>query len=208
MTVRTIAPTNPQCRGELHSATEYAWTRRCRCKGALSAHEQAKARRREARRKVVAHFESTGECTASSHDSRRAYTDLGCRCPLAVKLNDAWVARKPKKTTRLELFVDGRRLVVGRISLMMLMHGYPDNPTPGERIVASLKLSQRIVSDGPRTWRHLTRAEVGERIGVNDRTIYRYKRTVDKLRAERHLRRLADVQRKAERVQRAIERGR
>jgi hypothetical protein len=199
------------CKGRVHSATDFAWHEGCRHPGALAAHEEALAGNRRDRAAAIEHWRRTGECGARLHDSRRAYDKLGCRCELATKLQREWEHRKRTPTGnvgRMPLYGASRRLTVGRINLMLLLTGIQDQPTAGERAVAAHVLSRRIVSDGPYAWRHLHANEIGDRLGVTERTVHRYRRAFKTLRGERHLRRLADVRAKAERVARAIERGR
>jgi hypothetical protein len=205
----TVPPDNPACTAERHTAKQDTYRQGCRCARTVAAHEAWRVRIRTDREAALAHHRATGQCGARTHDSRRAYSTMGCRCPLSKKLYDEWVDRKPKRVRRDPISeATDWRVVVGRSGLMMLLAGYPDEPTFGERMVADIRLTAIRVPDGPRISRPLTVIEIAERLGTADRSIHRMRRVRKQLRANRHLRRLRDVQRKAERVARAIERKR
>lgn len=194
------------CKAELHTPTNQSWRAGCRHPGAIAAHDRWKTARAAVRESALARWRLTGECAAANHDTRYAYSEHGCRCDLAVKLDRAWKARKPKVQRVRNEKMQTVQLMVGHSSLMMLLAGVPDRPTMGEIMAADIRLQRVRVPNGPSRWRSLTVIEIAGRLGVADRTINRMRKERLRLRSDRHLRRLAEVRAKAERVQRAVQR--
>lgn len=196
------------CPGRGHGPTNAAWSRGCRHLEAIVAHEEWKLRRKADIRTAVAHFQATGCCGAGIHGTVYAFAH-GCRCPEAISANGGNVFRveqmrvKLRAPRKLNPWREGR-MAVGRTNLWMLVHGFVDDPTLGERIAATAILSER----GSCTGLYDSR-EIADRIGVScPEVVNRYRKRIIELREQRHLRRLADVRDKAARVTRAIERGR
>lgn len=90
-------------------------------------------------------------------------------------------------------------MAVDRNNLWMLIHGVVDSPTMGEKLAAAIRLSSVLTSEAwYRKARPMSAAEIAERIGTSDATASRLMHeNWPRLIAERHLRRLADVQWKA-----------
>lgn len=184
------------CRGKTHSDTEAAWNAGCRCVGALIAHEEHKIRIRGIRQAAVEHYKRTGECGATRH-SPTDYSFLhGCRCPRTVK---AVMDRHGESLRRLRRDVEPienpwrqGRMLVDRNNLFLLLHGLVDRPTHGERLAATAILQQR---GGPAGFYQAD--EIAQRIGVDSRDIFRYRRKLAALREERIQRRLTDARVKA-----------
>lgn len=188
------------CTARRHSATNESWKIGCRCPGAVRVHLEWNAETGRRREAAIAAWHRTGECAAPSHDTRYAYMTHGCRCDLAIKLDREWKARKPKRTRVRSDTFETVQLVVGRSSLMMLLAGYPDDPTPGEIMAADIRLQTVRAPNGPWRWRRLTVIEIAERLRVDERQIFRLRRERDRLRKARHRRRLSEVQRKVARA--------
>jgi hypothetical protein len=78
---------------------------------------------------------------------------------------------------------------VNRINLMLLLSGFKDSPTYGERMIAAMRLER---------WGHDNEA-IALRIDVPAKRIPQYRRRREEFRATRTQRRLADVRWKAAR---------
>lgn len=201
------------CTAETHRPTNTAWQHGCRHSGALLAHEEFKARIRKQRSDALRGYRETGQCSARVHDTVGAYR-RGCRCDLAVKLYGA--SSDGRNIARLRQCVSEKLEnpwrqggnAVGRVNLWMLVHGFVDSPTKGERMAAVAILSRRgtdLVGYGRKTGL-LDNQQIAERIGINDTAVTEIRKRMAALRETRPQRRLADVRAKAMRVARATER--
>lgn len=193
------ASTGP-CRAATH-ATEASWKDGCRHAAALIAHEEWKARRRDKRVAALAIWRATGQCAAERHIPTDYSYYGGCRCPETLAAYDrrhadslSTLRKKFGTTAQTNRWRQGDRMV-DRNNLFLLVHGFIDRPTGGERLAATAILMQRNGRNGP-----LEPAEIAERIGVNPHTIPSYVARMRRLREERPLRKLADIRDKAARV--------
>lgn len=211
------------CTAARHAGSNEAWRQGCRCPEALAAHNDwlERHRARGSNRLATPAVGADGVCRSELHGTVTAYQRHGCRCPEAVKAwcddkhrrsnakrrkrnielaEAAWrehmrarrmtgdrLSEDPRKPWR------GGRMAINRISLWMLIHGYPDNPTMGERIAAVAMLSQTWASvawyEAPR---RMNGDEIARRIGVSEGTAYRLRKKCAELAAGRDRRRLAD----------------
>jgi hypothetical protein len=200
-------PRDPEgnCTNDRHGKSKGAWNRGCRCPGAIAAHDTDVGNRRTHK---PAQVDADGNCIAVRHDSFAAYAMAGCRCPAAVARRDEVraaekarrVARRLKAAKPAGRF-RGPHTRVDRYNLRLLLSGFVDQPTNGERMAAVAILSQR----GGRTGLYNT-TEIGQRIGVTAGGARQIQLRIEKLRELRPMRRLADVEWKAVRVARAQER--
>jgi len=201
--------------------SQNAWQKGCRHPGAVRAHEEWKERKR-AEREAAADWPE-GQCLASSHGTLFAAEVNGCRCPEALRRMDEKrerharrkraarersyaleyerEVRRIRRATGGRLSADPRRewrygkAGVSSITLMMMLHGFPDNPTRAERMVAIIKLDQQRVRDEHTArMRSMFKGEIAKRIGVTEATVRRLRAERERRRDERHLRRLADAQ--------------
>jgi hypothetical protein len=90
---------------------------------------------------------------------------------------------------------------VNRFNLSLLMSGFVDMPTRGERMVAVIRLTGRANTAGTGI---LTTGEIADRLGTTLANVQYQRERVRMLRSERTRRRLADVQWRA---MEAIRRG-
>lgn len=215
------------------SATQDGWNKGCRHPGAIQAHEEWLAARRADREDAVNWPE--GQCLARRHGTRYAADIYGCRCPEALRKvkedrerrdaarNEsrarAYATEYHRETQRVQRATGGRlsadprrewrygKAGVSSITVMMMLHGFPDNPTRGERMVAIIKLDDRMVRD---EWtarmRPMLKSEIGARIGCTEATVRRLRAERERRRGERALRRLADAQWRAAHHARGAER--
>lgn len=202
-------------------ATHDAWRKGCRHPEAVRAHEEWKARKRAERAAAVNWPE--GQCLAASHGTLFAAEINGCRCPEALRLVDEKRIRQAgskrecrnreysveyereqqriRRATGDRLSADPRRewrygkAGVSSIVVMMMLHGFPDNPTRAERMVAIIKLDGRMVRDEfTARMRPMLKGEIGARIGCTEATVRRLRVERERRRNERTQRRLADAQ--------------
>lgn len=199
-----------RCSAEHHAPTHNAWQHGCRHPGALIAHEQWKSKLRAERGAALRAHRETGACGAHVHDTVGAYR-RGCRCDLAVKLYHAshdgrQIARlREMGSVKLDNPWRQGKMAVSRINLWMLVRGFVDSPTVGERMAAVAILSRRgttQVGIGGRDG-FLNNQEIGRRIGINDLAVIGIRKRMEALAESRTQRRLADVRAKAARVERA-----
>jgi hypothetical protein len=216
---RTTYGCNPRARC---SASQNAWVGGCRHPGAIEAHERWKADRRAAR--AAAANWPPGQCLARSHGTRYAAQINGCRCVDALvrmeevkRGRDASVRKRwrerayalecAQKEAQIRRATGGRlgsdprqewrygKAGVSSITVMMMLHGFPDAPNRAERMVAIIRLeSQRVRDERTSRMRPLFDSEIGERIGCSDATVTRLRAERRRRRDQRTLRRLADVQ--------------
>jgi hypothetical protein len=201
--------------------TQNAWSHGCRHPAAIRAHEGWMDRKRALREEAATWPE--GQCLARSHGTRYAAQVNGCRCPEALRAVqdevDRRVAvgkaararayaleydreiRRIQRATGGRLSADPRRewrygkAGVSSITVMMMLHGFPDNPTRAERMVAIIKLDGRMVRDEHTAqMRPMFKSEIGARIGCTEATVRRLRAERERRRDERTLRRLADAQ--------------
>lgn len=237
MSDRATLPDGTPCRGKLHTSSNTAWRNGCRHPGAIEAHAQWLARNGGDRdRMMPPAVDADGNCIAEKHHSTRAYR-RGCRCAKAIEVWEAsqqrrrdpdrvrrgvaaasqWAreAQQAKRRTGGRLSHDPRRqwrggvMVVNRVNLMLLLSGFVDSPTRGEKLAAVARLRSTLTRDG---WyeapRPLMNSEIAARIGTTDQTVGRMIGMQQELAGNRALRRLADAQWKAAIVAAAVERGR
>lgn len=228
------APTK-QCTGDRHTPTNTSWRLGCRHPGAIAAHEKWLAEKKP-HTVLPPAVDADGNCVAEKHNSRPAYL-AGCRCDPAFAAYEKWRLRKldnnrnrraraysrqfEAEGRRVERITGGRlvadprrqwrggRMTVGRSALFWITRGmFLDEATTGERLVAMIRIEGTLVPDTPWSSRPINNMELGERIGLDDRQVYRLRGLRDRLRDQRTRRRLADVRWKAAVVAAAIERGR
>jgi hypothetical protein len=209
---------NPRARC---APTQNAWSHGCRHPGAIEAHEGWKERKRALRAEAAAR--PKGQCLARSHGSRYAAEVNGCHCPESLHKvqsergrrnatrNDAraraYATEYHREVQRIQRATGGRltsdprrewrygKAGVSSITVMMLLHGFPDNPTRAERMVAIIKLDGRMVRDeNTAKMRPMFKGEIGARIGCTEATVRRLRAERERRRDERTLRRLADAQ--------------
>jgi hypothetical protein len=193
------------CTNKRHGASKTAWNVGCRCPAAIKAHDEYEARRRVT---LPAQVDENGRCVAAKHNSAAAYKEAGCRCPAAIarreEVRQAVAIRNAERQARREI-PRGRwrapNMRVNRISLQMLLAGFPDSPTVGEKNAAVAILSKR---GGPTGLYNST--EIAQRIGVDPNTVRSISARIKRLAETRAERRLADVKYKAKLVARAKER--
>lgn len=195
------------CRGREHGPHNTAWTKGCRCWDTLVAHEEWKAHRRVERIRALAVWRETGQCAAKRHTPTDNSYFGGCRCPATVayfteRHGDelALLHAKHAQAPVENVWRDGR-MKVSRTNLWLLVRGFVDEPTYGERLAAAIILSQRHGPNG-----RLDPDEIGKRIGVHAHTVPGYFKRARELRDQRTQRRLADARDKAARVARALAR--
>lgn len=196
-----------ECDAERHAATKYAYIHGCRCPGALAAHDQYRARRRRsdtAWRLSIRNPDPT--CPAERHRRSEEGWQGGCRCTGAVAAHNKAVRGRGRRAAAglAELTAErdrwrGPDSRVNRISLMFLIDGYPDTDaqgrtinTPAEIMVAVMRLSHRRYQ--------LDLKGIAARVGLATPTVYHYLGKPARLRGERALRRLADAQWRAARL--------
>jgi hypothetical protein len=203
------------------SPTQTGWSKGCRHPGAIAAHEQWKADKR-AERDGAANWPQ-GQCLARSHGTLYAAQVNGCRHPEALRLAQEESARRLvldrmkrdrqysamhwrekfriRRATGGRLTRDPRRkwrygkAGVSSVTVMMMLHGFPDAPNPAERMVAIIRLEGRMVRDDQTgRMRPIFNSEIAERIGCTDATVTRLRAERERRRDQRTLRRLADAQ--------------
>jgi hypothetical protein len=222
MTVTDDGRTEYKCNPRAQcSPTQNAWADGCRHPGAIEAHERWKADKR-AGRDAAANWPA-GQCLARSHGTLWAAQVNGCRHPEALRLlqeererraaldkvkrDRQYSAKYWKQEQRVRRATGGRlsrdprqdwrygKAGVSSITVMMMLHGFPDAPTWAERMVAIIRLeSQRVRDERTSRMRPLFDSEIGERIGCTDATVVRMRRERKRRRDDRSLRRLADAQ--------------
>lgn len=201
--------------------TQDGWSKGCRHPGAIRAHGEWLAARR-AEREAAATWPE-GQCLARRHGTRHAADAYGCRCPEALLEVDHARAqrvenrraqrrreysaeyereeRRIRRATGGRLSADPRRewrygkAGVSSITVMMMLHGFPDSPSRAERMVAIIKLDGRMIRDeNTARMRPMSKGEIGARIGCTEATVRRLRAERERRRDERALRRLADAQ--------------
>jgi hypothetical protein len=201
--------------------TQGAWTKGCRHPGAVRAHEQWMNERQAL--KEAAKGWPAGQCLAPIHNTRWAAAVHACRCPGALRAVALDIQRRStlakderarayaleydREVRRIERATGGRlsadprrewrygKAGVSSITVMMMLHGFPDNPTRAERMVAIIKLDGRMVRDEHTAqMRPMFKSEIGARIGCTEATVRRLRAERERRRDERTLRRLADAQ--------------
>lgn len=196
----------PGCPGLWHGPTNNAWNNGgCRHPEAIAAHQAFLAERRNTARTPRWPSDPRPGCPVLHHDTRYAHKVYGCRCDAAVAARDDANARTrqlratgggtpvhqgapPRRNPRrksVPIFADPD-MRVSRFNLLLLTSGFIDNPTRGEMMVATLRLSRR----------GLTNTEIAARLGTYGADITRSTRLINELRALRTERRLADAQRR------------
>jgi hypothetical protein len=215
---RTTYGCNPRTRCR---PTQDGWSKGCRHPEAIRAHQEWLDARRAEREAAVDWPE--GQCLARRHGTRYAADAYGCRCPEALLEVDRARARRVenkkaqrrreyaleyeheerrvRRATGWRLSADPRRewrygkAGVSSITVMMMLHGFPDSPTRAERMVAIIKLDGRMVRDEHTArMRPMFKGEIAERIGCTEATVRRLRAERVRRRNERTLRRLADAQ--------------
>lgn len=190
-----------RCTAEKHGLSKSAWDRGCRCPGAVAGYEEFKAKKAAAR--AIARQRGGSACGAIKHGTKYAYEEFGCRCPEARKARRlSQGVRLPKIWSRWNQW-RGPKNRVSRTNLMLLLAGVKDSPTPAEMMVADIRLQRLRVVDGPRHSRPLTTQEISDRLDCGEQVIYRVRKRRRAYAAQRTQRRLADVQWKAVRAQKA-----
>lgn len=209
---------NPRARC---ASTQSAWNNGCRHLGAIAAHQVWLAAKK-AQRAVGATW-PPGVCLAVSHNTLYAAQRNGCICPSAIAKRDADRARKAeykrnrtrqrdysreferdrarvRRATGGRLDSDPRRdwrygkAGVSSITVMMLLHGFSDSPTRGERLAAIIRLDrERVRDEETARMRPMNITEIARRIGCAEPTVVRLRKMRVRLREQRHLRRLADA---------------
>jgi hypothetical protein len=208
---RVGTPRDPagNCTNDTHGITRGAYDRGCRCPAARAGRDAYVAARRV---RMPAQVDTDGNCTAARHDSDGAYLMAGCRCAVSIRRHaevqlraNERNARRRERDQAKAIKADlqpgrfrGPNMRVDRTSLLMLLSGFVDSPTAGERIAAVAILSQR----GHRTGLY-DNTEIGQRIGVDRDSVRRIKARIKQLATLRTERRLADAKWKAVRVARA-----
>jgi hypothetical protein len=210
------------CTAARHAGSNEAWRGGCRCPEALTAHSAWLDRHRvRLNRLAPSAMGGDGVCRAGLHDTVAAYQRHGCRCAEAVAAWDedkrkrsltkrkkrniqlaeaAWrESAHARRVTGGRLSIDprkpwrGGKMAVGRINLWMLIHGFSDSPTMGERMVAIILLRQTWTRGA---WFERTRRmngdEIAARIGVSPATAHRLMGKPAELAGQRTARRLAD----------------
>lgn len=198
------------CAGSRHGGTQEAYRHGCRHPLAIAAHERWQEERKA---------ECPG-CPSRIHHSGRAWKS-GCRSPLSVAAHEHTVGREREYDARRRakdkerlgkrdaahrltggaLQGDPRarwrsgRMAVDRNNLRQFLAGFPDSPTTGEVIAAIAKLEGKLVPDSAYLSRLITPSEIAAKLKLgSDRQVYRSWVTRKRLRDQRTLRRLADVQ--------------
>jgi hypothetical protein len=192
------------CTNKRHGASKTAWNVGCRCPAAIKAHDEYEARRRVT---MPAQVDESGRCVAAKHGSAAAYKEAGCRCPTAVvrreEVRQAVSIRNAARRAR-QAIPRGRwrapNMRVDRTNLRLLLSGFVDSPTVGEKNAAVAILSKR----GGRTGLYNS-TEIAQRIGVDPNTVRSISARIKRLAETRAERRLADVKYKARLVARARE---
>jgi hypothetical protein len=228
MTAAVLLPDGARCRAARHASTNTAWREGCRHPAAVEAHRQWLVVNGGDRDKMLPpQLDAGGNCIAEKHDSCRAYR-RGCRCKRAIKLWEENHERRRADPARVRREIEyatewgremarnlrrtggryaidprrqwrGGKMAVSRIGLLMMLSGYPDSPTRGERLAAAIRLQSTMT----RTYwyerpRPIYQSEIADRIGCTDQTVGRLLNGVrPELAASRAQRRLADVQWKA-----------
>ena len=211
------------CAAERHGSSNEAWRKGCRCRDAMAAHDDWLRRRRmrNVDRLAPPAVDATGACLATQHDTVRAYQRNGCRCAAAVAAwkqdrdRRALARRKGRNRELAELALldsmrvrrrtggrltadprkpwRGGRMAVGRVNLWMLIHGFKDKPTMGERIAAVALLSQTYAQVAWfETPRLMTSSDIAARLDIAEGTAYRLIKKRRELAEQRAQRRLAD----------------
>lgn len=203
--------------GTRHGPTEAAHREGCRCPQALAAHADYLARRRtrDNRQAPPAPKAPDGSCTALGHGTESAYRRRGCRCEDAIKAYHTAKERARIRHMRKRILTcqydpripwRGPDHRVSRFNLLLLMGGFVDNPTLGERTVAALRLSRMPHRFGQ--WIN-TPDDVARIIGEYDgHQVTKLIARVERLRASRTRRRLADAWWRAARAERVTLVGR
>src|SRR3954467_2413345 len=153
--------------------TQDGWNKGCRHPEAIQAHSEWLEARRAEREDAVNWPE--GQCLARRHGNRYAADIYGCRCPEALRgvqeererrdaarneararayaVEYAREVQRIQRATGARLTADPRRewrygkAGVSSITVMMMLHGFPDNPTRAERMVAIIRLEGQRVRD-------------------------------------------------------------
>jgi hypothetical protein len=204
----------PVCTAARHAATEYAYSEGgCRCPGARTAHRAHLDRRRGRTRMQDPKVDEQGNCVAERHGPSEYAYRQGCRCPGSVAAYEAMRerdreiarAKHAEKAEREQAAADPREhwrgpdMRVNRTNLVLLLSGFVDRPTRGERIAAV----HRLARTGNRFGTGLNdNVEIAARIGVSRETVRTLKAEIEGLRINRTQRRLADVRWRARRAAR------
>lgn len=210
------------CRASAHYASNNAWRLGCRHPEAVAAHDAWLADHSPHKQRPAA-VDEHGNCIAAKHGSHVAWL-AGCRCPEAEKARGAYLARhndidrarrereytreydaeirKIKRMTGGRLRLDPRKKwqgdrQVGRLTMLFLLDGHSQDATVSELMAAVIKLTGRLVPNGPLRWRPINNMEIGDRLGIDDRHVIRLRARRRQLVSERAQRRLADAQFKA-----------
>lgn len=163
----------------------------CRCATAVEAIRMRRERKRHddrVRRRSAAELEYAREVAA---ERRAVERRTGGRL-----LSD------PRRPWR------GGKMAVRRWSLFWVMRGvFLEEATMAELMVAAIRIDGTPMVDGPYRSRPINNLEIGERLGADDRQVYRLRQLRSRLRRQRTDRRLADSRWRAAIVAAAIERG-
>lgn len=216
--------TELQCKGDYHTGSDAAWRHGCRHPEAVAAHRQWLTDHGGSGRQVPPAVDDDGNCVAVRHGTQGAYFKAGCRHPEALAAYEKYQARRKsaeqrkrdreqimlwsqdarraKRMTGGRLSYDPRRIwrrgnmAVDRNNLLMLMHGFVDSPTMGEKLAAMNRLAGTMVAG--ESWcekaHPITKTEKAERLGISLTGLSALRRTQLRMIESRHLRRLADVQ--------------
>lgn len=201
--------TDPTCAAPTHGTQSAYKKNRCRCPEAIAAHQAVLERRRgDQPPKFRVVEEPRDGCDSDKHDTQAAYA-MGCRCPLALTRHERRleVQREARRRKRVSpdpaLAWRGPTTMVSRVNVLLLTAGFVDSPTTRERQLAIETLSRR----GNRTGTgFLGTEEISARLGISEGVCRALRSEYRLLAGQRTQRRLADVQSKAQRVARALER--
>lgn len=182
-------PCSSDCPGRSHGPSNRAWREGCRSTEAVAAHDQYLTRIREEARTVRAAGRRAGECLAAMHRTSHAIK-RGCICVPAAPAG----LRGLSEITRMLRKYRGPGKRVNRVNLLMLLDGLVDDPTQGEYVAAVAILRRRGRRSGTGL---MTGKEIADRLGIDDRAVWRYMKQAEKLAGERTRRRLLESRLKA-----------
>jgi len=192
------------CTAKKHGRSNHAWANGCRHPEAVAAHERVKERNRRSNVRLPAQLDANGNCIAEKHGSARAYR-RGCRCSEAIAKNQQ-ATRQERTGAPPWKYWRGADARVYRWNLFLAVHGFCGEPLNRGEMMAAVHLLMKSPNSNGTGLKSV--ADVASTLRVHRADVWKATENIRRCRADRDLRRLADVKLREHRRRIAVAAGR